>query len=107
VLVPFRFGLLSVLESGTVVDFAESPLGTTVSAETRSASAGLSPTTASLSATDPVFEGLGDRYPAVQLVLGGDESLADELRFDLAVLVGWGGGLPLVGSLRLRRAKIG
>ena len=36
-----------------------------------------------------------------------DASAADELRFDVAVLVGWGGGLSLVGSLRLRRAEIG
>lgn len=108
VLVPFWNNLLPVLQVGTVIDFAETLFGITVSEETRLTIAGLSPSTAYLSATAPVFEGAGDQYEVVRAVIGGDTgSLADELWFNLLVLVGWGGGVPLVGYLRFRRAELG
>lgn len=107
-LVPFWNGMLPVLKLGTLIDFAETLFGVTVSASTRETVSALSPTVAYLQSTEVVYTGVVSEYDSLQRVFrAGPDSLANELWFDLAVMAGWATVAPLLGYLKFRRSELG
>ncbi|MFB6194219.1 MAG: ABC transporter permease, partial [Halobaculum sp.] len=82
-LVPFWFGLVPVVQVTTLLDFAETLFGITIDERTRATIRALSPTTAYLEATEPVYDGVVGEYERISGTFGSEsDALANELWFN-------------------------
>lgn len=106
-LVPFWFGLLPVVNVGTIIDTLASVLNVTVSESTREMIQILSPGTAYLQATEVVYSGVMDQYPAFSTFHPESDFLARETWVSVLVLIGWALVGPLVGYLKFRGSELG
>lgn len=107
-LVPFWFGFLPIVNLGTVLDAVATTFGTTITDSTRSFVNSLSPATAYLFATEPVYSGVFDQYPQLAGTFGEDSArLQDQRWFNALVMLAWGGLGLLAGYVSFRRSELG
>ncbi|QDX40181.1 ABC transporter permease [Salarchaeum sp. JOR-1] len=107
-LVPFWFGFLPIVNLGTVLDAVATALGTTITDSTRSFVNALSPATAYLVATEPVYSGVVDQYPRIAGNFGGESTaIQDKLWFNVFVMAAWGVLGLLAGYASFRRSELG
>lgn len=106
-LVPFWTGLLPVLSIDTIVDAVASVLNVTVSDSTRELISVLAPGTAYLQATEVVYSGVMDQYPAFRTFRPESDALAREAWFSVLVLICWAVFAPVLGYLKFRGSELG
>ncbi|MEE6210708.1 ABC transporter permease subunit [Salarchaeum sp. III] len=107
-LVPFWFGGLPIVNIGTVLDAVATTFGTTVTESTRSFITALSPATAYLVATEPVYHGVVDQYPTLASNFGGESTeIQNQLWFNVLVMLAWGALGLLAGYGAFRRSELG
>ncbi|GAA0650090.1 ABC transporter permease [Salarchaeum japonicum] len=107
-LVPFWFGFLPIVNIGTVLDAVATTFGTTVTESTRSFVNALSPATAYLYATEPVYSGVTDQYPQLAGTFGGESSRIEaQLWFNVLTMAAWGALGLLAGYASFRRSELG
>ncbi|WP_257300772.1 ABC transporter permease [Haloarchaeobius sp. FL176] len=108
VFVVFWFGFFPVINLGTILDTVESLLGVTVSENTRSYVQLLSPATAYLQSTEPVYSGVFDQYQSFQLNFQPEsDKLHDQTWFAVLVMLAWSAVSLAVGYLSFRRSELG
>ena len=106
VLVVFWFGFFPLVNLQTVVDAIGSLLGTDVSQTTRDYLAVLSPGTAYLRATEPVYAGVMDQYDVFAQFRDSGE-LYDQPWFSLLVMLAWTALSLAVGYRSFGRSELG
>lgn len=106
--VVFWFGFFPVINLGTIIDTVESLLGVTVADSTRSYVQLLSPATAFLQSTQPVYHGVYDQYQSFQMNFDpNSDALYDQTWFSVLVMLAWSAVSLAVGYLSFRRSELG
>jgi ABC-2 type transport system permease protein len=109
VLIVFWFGFLPLLNMPTLLSAIGDLLGVTITEDTQSYVAVLSPGTAYLQTSKQVFVGVLDQYPGPQdfgQFASGDELYA-QTWFTALIMLAWSLGSLAVGYLQFERSELG
>lgn len=106
VLIVFWFGFLPLLNLSTLLNAVGDLLGVTITDETQSYVAVLSPGTAYLQTSKAAFGGVLDQYDAFQQ-FGTEDELYAETWFTALIMLAWSVGSLAVGYLRFQRSELG